>query len=58
MHDGTFVDGCFKRQSVDFISGYEGDLTVHYQIQNGKLIETIEKNNRKFKQVSKELLKL
>lgn len=52
MADGTFVDGCFKRQSVDEISGYEGDLQVKYKIKDGKLIETVTKDNHTFKQVS------
>ena len=56
MSNGQSIRGRFERDGWTRIVGNEGDLKVCYQIQEGKLVETITGNGFTFKQVSTENL--
>ena len=56
MFNGQSIRGRFERDGWTRIVGNEGDLKVCYQIQEGKLVETITGNGFTFKQVSTENL--
>ena len=56
MFNGQSIRGRFERDGWTKIVGNEGDLKVCYQIQEGKLVETISGNGYTFKQVSTENL--
>ena len=52
VFNGEEVNGLFHRSSPLKIEGNEGQLKVKYEINEGKLVETITNNGFKFKQIS------
>merc|ERR1712227_1065378 len=54
--DNSSVQGQFDKISPILIRGNEGNLSVTYKIQDGKLVEILSGNGYNFKQISTEKL--